>query len=254
MDIEGKIAIVSGGASGLGAATAQALAAKGAKVAILDFNIEGANTVAAAIGGIAIQCNVSDAASAEAAFKAIGEKLGSPHILANCAGVAPAKKMLARDGSVMPLDDFRRAVEINLIGSFNLLRLFADITSKSEALPTGERGVVINTASVAAFDGQIGQTAYAASKGGVVGLTLPAARELAPLGIRVCAIAPGIFETPMLKGLPQPAQDALGQMVPFPPRLGRPDEYAALALHIIENSMLNGETIRLDGALRMPPK
>lgn len=254
MDIEGKIAIVSGGASGLGAATAQALAAKGAKVAILDFNIEGANTVAAAIGGIAIQCNVSDAASAEAAFKAIGEKLGSPHILVNCAGVAPAKKMLARDGSVMPLDDFRRAVEINLIGSFNLLRLFADVASKSEALETGERGVVINTASVAAFDGQIGQTAYAASKGGVVGLTLPAARELAPLGIRVCAIAPGIFETPMLKGLPQPAQDALGQMVPFPPRLGRPDEYAALALHIIENSMLNGETIRLDGALRMPPK
>ncbi|MCX2698041.1 MULTISPECIES: SDR family oxidoreductase [Ochrobactrum] len=254
MDIEGKIAIVSGGASGLGAATARALAAKGAKVAILDFNIDGANTVAAEIGGIAIQCDVSDAASAEAAFKAIGEKLGSPQILVNCAGVAPAKKMLARDGSVMPLDDFRKAVEINLIGSFNLLRLFADVASKSEALSTGERGVVINTASVAAFDGQIGQTAYAASKGGIVGLTLPAARELAPLGIRVCAIAPGIFETPMLKGLPQPAQDALGQMVPFPPRLGRPDEYAALALHIIENSMLNGETIRLDGALRMPPK
>lgn len=254
MEIEGKIAIVSGGASGLGAATAQALAAKGAKVAILDFNIDGANVVAAGIGGIAIQCDVSDAASAEAAFKTIGEKLGSPQILVNCAGVAPAKKMLARDGSVMPLDDFRRAVEINLIGSFNLLRLFADAASKSEALPTGERGVVINTASVAAYDGQIGQTAYAASKGGIVGLTLPAARELAPLGIRVCAIAPGIFETPMLKGLPQPAQDALGQMVPFPPRLGRPDEYAALAMHIIENSMLNGETIRLDGALRMPPK
>ena len=254
MDINGQIAIVSGGASGLGAATARTLAAKGAKVAILDFNIEGANMIAEEICGIAIKCDVSDAASAETAFHTIGEQLGSPRILVNCAGVAPAKKMLGRDGGVMPLDDFRRAIEINLVGSFNLLRLFADSASKNEPLATGERGVAINTASVAAYDGQIGQTAYAASKSGVVGLTLPAARELAPLGIRVCAIAPGIFETPMLKGLPQPAQDALGQMVPFPPRLGLPDEYAALALHIIENCMLNGETIRLDGALRMPPK
>lgn len=253
MQVTGQIAIVSGGASGLGAATARKLAEQGARVALIDFNIEGATDIADEIGGFAVKCDVSDAASAEAAFLEIADTLGTARILVNCAGVAPAKKMLGKS-CVMSLDDFRRAVEINLIGSFNLLRLFADGASQTEPLATGERGVVINTASVAAFDGQIGQTAYAASKGGIVSLTLPAARELAPLGIRVCAIAPGIFETPMLKGLPQPAQDALGQMVPFPSRLGRPEEYAALALHIIENSMLNGETIRLDGALRMPPK
>lgn len=253
MQVSGHIAIVSGGASGLGAATARKLAAQGARVAIVDFNKDGAKDIADEIGGIAVQCDVSDASSAEAAFEEIADTLGIARILVNCAGVAPAKKMLGKSG-VMPLDDFRRAIEINLIGSFNMLRLFADAASQTEPLETGERGVVVNTASVAAFDGQIGQTAYAASKSGIVGLTLPAARELAPLGIRVCTIAPGIFETPMLKGLPQPAQDALGQMVPFPSRLGHPDEYAALALHIIENSMLNGETIRLDGALRMPPK
>lgn len=253
MDVNGHVALVTGGASGLGAATARALGRRGAKVAILDFNIEGARKVAAEIGGLAVECDVSSADSGEAAVAETGAKLGAARILVNCAGVAPAQKMLGRSG-LMPLADFRRAVEINLIGTFNVLRLFADAASKLDPLEDGERGVAVNTASVAAFEGQIGQTAYAASKAGVAGLTLPAARELAPLGIRVCTIAPGIFETPMLKGLPEAAQQSLGQMVPFPPRLGRPDEYAALALHIVENRMLNGEVIRLDGAIRMAPK
>ncbi len=254
MKIEGQIAVVTGGASGLGEATARALAAGGVKVAILDYNVEGAQKVAAEIGGLGIACDVSDADSAEKAMAQVHDMLGAPRILVNCAGVAPAKKVLGRDGGVMPLDDFRRAVEINLIGTFNTLRLFAEICSKLDPLQGGERGVIINTASVAAYEAQIGQTAYGASKAGVMGLTIPAAREFASLGIRVCTIAPGIFETPMLKGLPEAAQESLGQMVPFPSRLGRADEYASLALHIIDNQMLNGETIRLDGAIRMAPK
>jgi len=253
MDIKGIVAVVTGGASGLGDATARALAAGGAKVARVDYNEEGARKTAEEIGGIAVQCDVSKAESGEAAFARILDDLGAPRVLINCAGVAPAQKVLGRNG-VMPLDDYRRAIEVNLIGTFNMLRLFADACQDLEPQASGERGVIINTASVAAFEGQIGQTAYASSKAGVAGLTLPAAREFAQIGIRVCTIAPGIFETPMLKGLPEAAQESLGKMVPFPSRLGRPQEYAALALHIIQNEMLNGETIRLDGAIRMAPR
>ncbi|QPC43703.1 SDR family NAD(P)-dependent oxidoreductase [Kaustia mangrovi] len=253
MDIGTVAAIVTGGGSGLGAATARALAAEGAKVAIVDFNEEAAGAVAEEIGGVAIGCDVSDAESAEVAVAEAAGVHGPARILVNCAGVAPAKKMIGRSG-VMPLDDYRRAVEVNLIGTFNLLRLFGAAASALEPLETGERGVVVNTASIAAFEGQIGQTAYASSKAGVVGLTLPAAREFAEYGIRVCTIAPGIFETAMLKGLPEAAQQSLGEAVPFPSRLGQPDEYARLVLHIVGNEMLNGETIRLDGALRMGPR
>ena len=253
MDIKGIVAVVTGGASGLGDATARALAAGGAKVALVDYNEEGARKTAEEIGGIAVQCDVSKAESGEAAFAKILAVLGTPRVLINCAGVAPAQKVLGRNG-VMPLDDYRRAIEVNLIGTFNMLRLFADACQALEPQASGERGVIVNTASVAAFEGQVGQTAYASSKAGVAGLTLPAAREFAQIGIRVCTIAPGIFETPMLKGLPEAAQESLGKMVPFPSRLGRPQEYAALALHIIQNEMLNGETIRLDGAIRMAPR
>ncbi|EGJ19915.1 3-hydroxyacyl-CoA dehydrogenase type II [Cereibacter sphaeroides WS8N] len=253
MDVRDQAALVTGAGSGLGEATARALAAAGARVALLDFNLPAAEAVAAEIGGLAIGCDVASAESAEAAVARAAAEQGVARILVNCAGVAPAKKMLGRAG-VMPLEEFRRTVEVNLVGSFNLLRLFAAGAAELAPLETGERGVAIHTASVAAWEGQIGQTAYAASKGGIVGLTLPAARELAPLGIRVCAIAPGIFETAMLKGLPEAAQESLGAAVPFPSRLGRPTEFAALALHILSNPMLNGETIRLDGALRMAPK
>lgn len=253
MRIDGVAALVTGGGSGLGAATARALAERGARVALLDFNLDAAKAVAADIGAIAVECNVSDAASAEAAVAEAAAQHGPARILVNCAGIAPARRMLGRQGT-MPLDDFRRVIEVNLIGSFNLLRLFAAGAAVLPPTDTGERGVAINTASVAAYEGQIGQTGYAASKGGIVGLTLPAARELAADAIRVMAIAPGVFETAMLKGLPEAAQESLGVAVPFPSRLGRPAEYAALALHIIENPMLNGEVIRLDGALRMGPK
>ncbi|SIS68014.1 SDR family NAD(P)-dependent oxidoreductase [Phaeovulum vinaykumarii] len=250
MDIQGLAAIVTGGASGLGAATAGLLAAEGAKVAILDYNAAAAEEMAARIGGVGIGCDVSDGASVAEAFARATAAHGPARILVNCAGVAPAQKILGRSG-VMPLEDFARTIGVNLIGSFATLRLFFEAAAGLESLPTGERGVVVNTASIAAYEGQVGQTAYAASKGGVVGLTLPAAREGASLGIRVCTIAPGIFETAMLKGLPEAAQESLGQSVPFPPRLGRPEEYARLVRFIVENEMLNGETIRLDGALRM---
>lgn len=253
MDVRDLPAIVTGAGSGLGAATARALAAAGARVALVDFNEAAAAAVAAEIGGLALRCDVSSATEAEAAVAAAAAAHGPARVLVACAGVAPAKKMFGRAG-VMPLDDFRRTVEVNLIGTFNFLRLFAAGASDLSPLDTGERAVAITTASVAAYEGQIGQTAYAASKAGVVGLTLPAARELAPLGIRVMTIAPGIFETAMLKGLPEAAQESLGAAVPFPSRLGRPAEYAALVLHILANPMLNGETIRLDGALRMAPK
>ncbi|MZQ91087.1 SDR family NAD(P)-dependent oxidoreductase [Frigidibacter albus] len=253
MDIRDVSALVTGAGSGLGEATARALATAGAKVALVDFNLEAAEAVAREIGGIAVKCDVSDGAGAEAAVAEAAAQHGPARILVNCAGVAPAKKVLGRDG-VMPLEAFHRAVEVNLIGSFNMLRLAAAGMAGLDPLTDGERGVILNTASIAGYEGQIGQTAYAASKAGVIGLTLPAAREFAPLGIRVCTIAPGIFETAMLKGLPQAAQDALGASVPFPSRLGKPEEYARLVLAILANPMLNGETIRLDGALRMPPK
>jgi NAD(P)-dependent dehydrogenase (short-subunit alcohol dehydrogenase family) len=253
MDIKGHAAIVTGGGSGLGAATATMLAAQGAKVALLDLNMDAANAHAKTIGGIAVKCDVSDATSAEAAVKEANSKNGTARILVNCAGVGTPKRIVGREGP-MPLGDYEKVIKINLIGTFNVLRLFAVDCSKTDPMDAGERGVAINTASVAAYDGQIGQAAYASSKGGVVALTLPAARELAQFGIRVCTIAPGIFMTPMLMGLNEEVQKSLAASVPFPQLLGTPEEYAALARHIIENRYLNGETIRIDGSLRMAPK
>lgn len=253
MNPSGQIAVVTGGGSGLGEATARALAAKGAKVAIFDVGMERAEKVAAELGGIAVRCDVSSADSGEQAFEELSSKLGVARILVNCAGIAIATKTTGKDGA-HSLDAYRKVIEVNLIGTFNMIRLLAVRAEQLEPLDGGERGVIINTASVAAFDGQIGQVAYSSSKGGVVGLTLPVARDLARSGIRVCTIAPGIFKTPMLAGLPEDAQRSLGQQVPFPPRLGEPAEYGALAVHIVENQMLNGETIRLDGAIRMAPK
>ena len=250
MRIQGLSAIVTGGASGLGAATAKALAEAGARVALLDLNRASAEARAAEIGGIGLACDVSDGASAEAAVARAAEAHGPARILVNCAGIAPAARIVGRDGPAS-LEAFARVIQVNLIGSFNLMRLVAAGAAGLEPLDGGERGVIVSTASIAAYEGQVGQAAYAASKAGIVGLTLPAAREFAPLGIRVCAIAPGIFGTPMLLGLPQEVQDSLGSAVPFPARLGRPEEYADLVLAIVRNPMLNGETIRLDGALRM---
>ena len=253
MDPKGHVAIVTGGGSGLGEATARALAEAGAKVAIFDVGIERATQVATDIGGVAVRCDVSNADEGEAAVAEAAGKLGEPRILVNCAGIAVGAKTIGKDGP-HPLNVYRTVIEINLIGTFNMIRLVADRAAKLDPLEGGERGVIVNTASVAAYDGQIGQAAYASSKGGVVGLTLPVARDLSRSGIRVMTIAPGIFRTPMMAGMPQEVQDLLGSAVPFPSRLGEPSEYAALALHIIGNQMLNGETIRLDGAIRMAPK
>lgn len=253
MNPSGQVAIVTGGGSGLGEATARALAAKGAKVALFDIGMARAEAVAAELGGIAVRCDVSSAESAEAAFAEAAAKIGPARILVNCAGIAVAMKTTGKDGA-HPLDVYRKVIEVNLIGTFNMIRLFAVQAEKLDPLDGGERGVIISTASVAAYDGQIGQAAYSASKGGVVGMTLPVARDLSRAGIRVMTIAPGIFKTPMLAGLPEDAQKSLGQQVPFPPRLGEPSEYGALACHIVENQMLNGEVIRLDGAIRMAPK
>lgn len=253
MDVKGHAAIVTGAASGLGAATARALAANGAKVALLDLNAEAAGDLADEIGGIAIGCDVSSPESAEEAVKAARGKHGPARVLVSCAGIAPPKRIVGRDGP-QPLENFSSVINVNLIGTFNVMRLAAADMVAQDVLETGERGVIINTASVAAYDGQIGQAAYAASKGGVASMTLPAARELARSGVRVLAIAPGIFGTPMLFGLPEDVQKALGESVPFPSRLGDPSEYAALALHMVENVMLNGEVVRLDGALRMAPQ
>lgn len=253
MNPSGAIAIITGGGSGLGEATARALAAKGAKVAILDVGMERAEKVAAELGGIAVRCDVSSAEGADAAIAEVADKLGEPRILVNCAGIGIAMKTTGKDGA-HPLDVYKKVIEVNLVGTFNMIRLFAVRCEKLEPLDGGERGVIVNTASVAAYDGQVGQAAYSSSKGGVVGMTLPVARDLSRAGIRVCTIAPGIFRTPMMAGLPEDAQKSLGQQVPFPPRLGEPPEYAALAAHIVENQMLNGETIRLDGAIRMAPR
>ncbi len=253
MDVRGHAAIVTGGASGRGAATARALAASGAKVSVLDLNAEAASTLANEIGGIAVSCDVSSAESAEAAVAEAREKHGPARILVSCAGIAPPKKIVGRDGA-QPLETFAKVININLIGTFNLMRLAAADMLTLDPLETAERGVIINTASIAAYDGQIGQAAYAASKGGVASMTLPAARELAKNGVRVLAIAPGIFGTPMLYGLPDDVQKALGDSVPFPSRLGDPAEYAKLAMHMIDNVMMNGEVVRLDGALRMAPQ
>jgi NAD(P)-dependent dehydrogenase (short-subunit alcohol dehydrogenase family) len=253
MDIKGHAAVVTGGASGLGAATAADLARAGAKVACLDVNIDGARAVAEKIGGCAVVCDVTDSAQAEAALAEARGKHGVARILINCAGIGPAKRIVGRDGP-MPLGDFERVIKINLIGTFNMMRLVAADMQGMTPLADGERGVIVSTASVAAFEGQIGQAAYASSKGGVAALTLPAAREFAQFGIRVNAIAPGIFHTPMLMALPEEAQKSLAAAVPFPKLLGRPDHFAELVRHIVENSYLNGEVIRLDGALRMAPR
>src|SRR5690606_28036541 len=253
MKPEGAVAVVTGGGSGLGAAAAKALAERGARVAVLDLNGERAEETARRTGGIAIACDVSSAEDGEAAFARIEGALGVPRILVNCAGIAVAARTVSRNGP-HPLDLFRKAIEVNLTGTCNMIRLFAARAQEAESLEGGERGVIVNTASVAAFDGQIGQAAYSASKGGIAAMTLPIARDLARSGIRVVTIAPGIFRTPMLDELPEEAQRSLGEQVPFPSRLGEPQEYAALACHIVENQMLNGETIRLDGAIRMAPK
>ena len=253
MDIAGHAAIVTGGASGLGAATARMLAEAGAKVALLDVNHKAAAEVAIDINGIAIACDVTDSASTEQALAKAAADHGVARILINCAGVGPAKRIVGRDGP-MPLAEFARVIAINLIGTFNAMRLAAAAMQALTPLQEGERGVIICTASVAAYEGQIGQSAYAASKGGVVGLVMPAAREFAQFGIRVNAVAPGIFSTPMLHALPEAAQQSLAAAVPFPKLLGQPPQFAALVRHMIENRYLNGEVIRLDGALRMGPR
>ena len=253
MDIKGLAAIVTGGASGLGRATATMLAAQGAKVAIFDLNEEAGKAVAAEIGGLYVGVNVADDASVTAGLDTAEAAHGTARILVNCAGIAPAVKTVGKENLPHPLDTFSKTVTVNLIGTFNMISKFAARAAAAEEMD-GERGVIVNTASVAAFDGQIGQAAYGSSKAAVAGMTLPMARDLARSGIRVMTIAPGIFETPMLMGMPQEVRDSLGKMVPFPPRLGMPKEYAHLAKAIIENVMLNGETIRLDGAIRMQPK
>ncbi len=253
MDISNHSALITGGASGLGGATARALAASGAKVAILDLNEEAAQAMASELGGIALPCDVTDPAAAEAAIARTRDEIGAPRIVVNCAGIGVAERIVGREGP-MELGHFARVININLIGSFNIMRLAAAEMIKLDALDTEERGVIINTASVAAFDGQIGQAAYAASKGGIAALTLPAAREFGRFGVRVMTIAPGILLTPMFDILPDAARDALVAITVFPQRLGHAEEYAKMALAIVDNPLLNGETIRLDGAIRMPPR
>jgi len=252
MQLKDISVLVTGGGSGLGAATARAMAAKGAKVAVLDMNKDGAEAVAKEIKGIALTGDVSEEAPVKDAIAKAEAAHGAVRVLVNCAGIGSAMKTVSKTGAY-PLDQFNKVIKVNLIGSFNCIRLVAE-RMQSAATIGEERGVIINTASVAAYDGQIGQVAYSASKGGIVGLTLPVARDLASLNIRVMTIAPGLFLTPLLKGLPQEAQDSLGKQVPHPARLGDPSEYAALAVHIVENPMLNGEVIRLDGAIRMAPR
>ena len=254
MNIQGQAALVTGGASGLGEATARELARLGAKVAVLDVNLALAEKVAADIGGVACQCDITSTDSLVAALSKASAAHGPARVLMNIAGIGSAKRLIQKDGSPAPLEDFVRVVNINLIGSYNASRLFAAECVKLAPLDDGERGVMMFTASVAAFDGQVGQQAYSASKGGLVGMTLPMARDLAQHGIRVCTIAPGLFATPLVKQLPEPVQQSLAASIPFPPRLGKPEEFAQLAAHIVSNSHLNGEVIRLDGALRMAPR
>ena len=255
MRIPDSVFVVTGGGSGLGAATARMIVACGGKVVLADVSQEAGEALATELGANArfVLTDVVSEASAQAAIEASVSAFGGLHGLVNCAGVAPAEKVVGKNGP-HKLDSFARVININLVGTFNMIRLAAEVISKAAPNAQGERGVIVNTASVAAFDGQIGQAAYASSKAGVVGMTLPIARELARFGIRVVTIAPGIFETPMLLGMPQDVQDALGKTVPFPPRMGRPAEFASLVRHIAENSYLNGEVIRLDGAIRMAPK
>ena len=253
MRLDGQSAIVTGGASGLGAATAQRLARAGCRVAMLDINQAAAEASARRLGGIGVHCDVADAGSAEAAVAKAREAHGPARLLVNCAGVGTAGRIVGRDGP-LALAAFERVIRINLIGSFNLLRLAAADMLALDPLDEGERGVIVNTASIAGYEGQVGQAAYAASKAGVIGMTLPAAREFARAGVRVVSIAPGLFQTPMVEGLPPELQRKLADDIPFPQRLGQPEEFAALVEHIALNRFLNGETIRLDGALRMPPR
>jgi NAD(P)-dependent dehydrogenase (short-subunit alcohol dehydrogenase family) len=254
MNIQGQAALVTGGASGLGEATARELARLGAKVAVLDVNMQLAEKVAGEIGGVACQCDITNADSVIAAVAKAAEKNGPARMLMNIAGIGSAKRVVGKDGNPAPLEDFARVVHINLIGTYNMSRIFAAECAKLAPLDDGERGVMMFTASVAAFDGQVGQQAYSASKGGLVGMTLPMARDLAQHGIRVCTVAPGLFATPLMKQLPEPVQQSLAASIPFPPRLGKPEEFAQLACHIVTNTHLNGEVIRLDGALRMAPR
>ena len=254
MKIANQAALVTGGASGLGEATARELARLGAKVAVLDRNAGRARLVADEIGGIGLSCDITDGASVEAALTEAEAAHGPARILMNVAGIGSAKRIVGKDGSPAPLEDFVRVVTVNLIGAYNISRLFAARCAKLEPVDGGERGVMMFTASVAAFDGQVGQQAYSASKGALVGMTLPMARDLAQHGIRVCTVAPGIFATPLLLELPEPVQASLAASIPFPPRLGKPSEFAELACHIVTNGHLNGEVIRLDGALRMAPR
>lgn len=253
MQITGQGALITGGASGLGLATARRLSAAGARVAIIDLPTSSGEEIAAELGGLFLPADVTSSEQVATAV-ASAHAVAPLRVVVNCAGIAPPAKVLDRDGNPADLAAFERVIRINLVGTFNVISQAAAVIAQTEPTEGGDRGVIVNTASVAAFDGQIGQPAYSASKGGVHAMTLPIARELARHGIRVCTIAPGIMETPMLAGLPQAAQDSLGQQVPYPSRLGRPDEYAALVEHIVANGYLNGETIRLDGAIRMAPK
>ena len=254
MDIEGHSAVVTGGGSGMGVETARRLAAAGAKVTVLDLDEAAARTVGAEIGGLGLACDVSDATGVEDAIARARDAHGAARICVNCAGIATAHRIIGRDGPA-PLDGFRRVVEVNLIGTFNVMRVCAaDMVGLDPVNETGERGVMVATASVAAYEGQIGQAAYAASKGGLVGMTLPLARDLASLGVRVMTVAPGLMETPMLAGLSADVLDGLAASVPFPRRLGHPGEFADLVEHIVANPMLNGSVIRLDGAIRLPPR
>ncbi len=254
MNIQGQAALVTGAASGLGEATARELARLGAKVAVLDVNMALAEKVAAEINGIACQCDITNADSVTAAIEKAAAAHGPARILMNVAGIGGAKRVVQKDGSAAPLDAFAKVIAVNLIGSYNMTRLFAAACAQQEPLDCGERGVILFTASVAAFDGQVGQQAYSASKGGLVGMTLPMARDLAQHAIRVCTVAPGLFATPLMQELPEAVQASLAASIPFPSRLGKPSEFAELAAHIVANGHLNGEVIRLDGALRMAPR
>ena len=254
MKIQGHAALVTGGGSGLGEATARELARLGAKVAILDVNLAAAQAVASDIGGIALQCDVTSPDSVQSAIDQATAAHGPARILMQIAGIGSAKRVVGKDGNAAPLEDFAMVINVNLIGTYNVARLFAAACAKLEPMEDGERGAMVFTASVAAFDGQVGQQAYSASKAGVVGMTLPMARDLAQHGIRVCTIAPGLFATPLMRTLPEPVQQSLAASIPFPQRLGKPEEFAQLAAHIVTNGHLNGEVIRLDGALRMAPR
>ncbi|WP_033070492.1 SDR family NAD(P)-dependent oxidoreductase [Thalassospira australica] len=253
MQIKGSIAIVTGAASGLGAATAEVLAGAGARIVAFDLNEDGAKATAEKLGGVGFGVDVSDAQSVETAVAEVVKTIGRPTIAVNCAGIVHGERIVGREGPA-DLDAFSKVISVNLIGTFNMMRVTANAMSQNDPSGSGERGVIINTASIAAFEGQIGQAAYAASKGGVASLTLPAARELARHGVRVISIAPGLFGTPMLMGLPDEIQESLAANTPFPKRLGDPYEYGRLAMHICENEMINGETIRIDGAVRLEPK